>query len=155
MPLANRVRPRIGDVVEFQTGTGLAYAHFTHAHRQYGSLLRVFGEIHSVRPMDFAQVVAQPFQFEAFFPLGAACARKVVALVASEQVSPPCDFPIFRTGIQNATGAIQTWWLWDGETERRIGSLEPGMERYPIRGIINDTLLVERIASGWRAESVA
>jgi hypothetical protein len=26
------------------------------------------------------------------------------------------------------------------------------MERLPLRGIVNDTLLIERIQSGWRAE---
>lgn len=154
MPLVNRVRPQLGDVVEIQVKKGYAYAHFTHAHKQYGSLLRVFGEIHATRPAEFSHVVIQPVLFQTFFPLGAACSRKIVTLVANEAVCPPSDFPVFRAGVQNAAGTVDNWWLWDGETEKQIGKLKPGMEHYPIRGVINDTLLVERIDNGWRADRV-
>jgi hypothetical protein len=154
MPLMNRIRRRLGDVVEVEVKKGFAYAHFTHAHKQYGSLVRVFGEIHVTRPAEFSRVVVQPVLFQTFFPLSAACSRKIVSLVASEAVCPPSEFPVFRAGIQNSLGIVDNWWLWDGETEKQIGRLEPGVERFPIRGVINDTLLVERISSGWRSENV-
>jgi hypothetical protein len=154
MPLVNRVRPRIGDVVEIQTKKGLAYAQFTHSHKRYGALLRVFGEFFARRPNDFTRLVTQPSLFEAFFPLGSACAQNIVAIVANESIALPREFPMFRTGIENMKGVVECWWLWDGETEQRIGELKQGMERYPIRGVINDTLLIERIEDGWRAERI-
>ncbi len=35
MPAVNRVRPRLGDIIEVPTPSGFAYAHFTHKHEQY------------------------------------------------------------------------------------------------------------------------
>jgi hypothetical protein len=60
------------------------------------------------------------------------------------------SFPIFRAGVANQSGVVQVWWLWDGENEERIGKLSPKQMEYPIRGVINDTLLIERICSGWQ-----
>jgi hypothetical protein len=41
---SERVRPQLGDVIEIETSQGLAYAQYTHEHREpprYGSLLRI------------------------------------------------------------------------------------------------------------------
>ena len=50
-------RLKIGDIVEIKTGKGLAYAHYTHKHKQYGALLRVFRKFYGVRPSDFTELV--------------------------------------------------------------------------------------------------
>ncbi|WP_176536262.1 hypothetical protein [Rhizobium sp. L9] len=44
------------------------------------------------------------------------------------------------------------WWLWDGEKEWRIGQLSAEQHQLSIRGVWNDTLLVERIEFGWTPE---
>jgi hypothetical protein len=152
--LADRVRPRIGDVVEIVTDRGLAYAQYTHKHARYGAVLRVFGMFYSQRPSDFVSVVQECPQFTTCFPLGAACSRGIVKVVANEVVASPSTFPVFRTGVADLAGKTECWWLWDGEHEHRIGALKPGMEKLPIRGIMNDTMLIERLLSGWRAENV-
>ena len=155
MPLVNRSTPRVGDIIEIQTPTGLAYAQYTHRHSTYGALLRVFSSIFAARPSDFSAVVNQEPQFSTFFPLATACKRGIVRVVAAETIpSSSSEFPTFRAGLSNTHGKVETWWLWDGERETKIGTLAPGMERYPIRGVINDTLLVERIVQGWRHENV-
>jgi hypothetical protein len=155
MPLATRSIPRIGDVIEIPTLKGLAYAQYTHKHSIYGSLLRIFSSTFASRPHDFTSLVTQEPQFSTFFPLGTACKRGIFGVVASEQISSAlASFPTFRAGVANKQGKIDTWWLWDGEQETKIGTLTPSMMSYPIRGVINDTLLVERIVSGWRHENV-
>lgn len=145
--------PRIGDVIEIVTPTGLAYAHFTHKHKQYGSLLRVMRGLHPTRPSSFKTILEGEAQFSAFFPLGAACKREVVHIVGNEPLPEAAQaFPVFRAGVQNAQGIVEVWWLWDGSSEWKVGALQPGMEHYPIRGVWNDTLLIERICSGWSCE---
>lgn len=152
MPLKQRIRPRIGDVIEIPTPRGLAYANFTHKHEKYGALIRVLPGLHETRPSDFAALVAQLPQFMAFFPTGSACSRCVVQVVAHEDIPQHSrNFPTFRSSIRTSMRR-GPWWLWDGSSEWQVGHLEPGMEQWPIQGVWNDTLLVERIVSGWRHE---
>ena len=155
--MSGRVRPRIGDVIEIETPKGKAYAHYTHRHTRYGALLRVLPGITNVAPTDFARLVEQSPQFMTFFPLGAACARRLVRIVANEAVPDSAKaFPIFRSGARNlATGKVANWWLWDGEKEWKVGRLSPGMETMPLRGVWNDTMLIKRIVDGWRHEHEA
>jgi len=148
----SRARPLIGDIVEIPVGTKLAYAQFTHKHRQYGSLLRVLPGIRDARPTAFAELASGDHQFIAFFPLGAACNRKIVSVVAHESIPPHAQaFPVFRACVRTKDGR-GPYWLWDGVKEWKIGDLQPGMEKLPIRGVVNDTLLVQRILQGWRHE---
>jgi hypothetical protein len=143
------VRPQIGDAIEIETPRGLAYAHYTHEHREpprYGSLLRVLPGLHSEAPSEFAHLVTQEERFSVFFPLGAALQRKLVRIVAREAVPGAKQaFPIFRR--QQGQGA----WLWDGKKEWRARRRDRWTPR-AIAEVWNDTLLIERIASGWRPD---
>jgi hypothetical protein len=148
-----RKRPRIGDLIEISTPNGFAYAHFTHKHARYGALIRVVPGFYAARPSIFASLVQLRPQFMTFFPLGVACNRGIVSIVANETVPMhAAAFPTFRSGTPGLDGRVETWWLWDGTTEWRVGALTPAMRLLPIRGIWNDTLLIERISLGWRSE---
>ena len=155
MPLTTRVRPRIGDVIEIPTPKGFAYAQFTHKPARYGALLRVLPGVFPERPSDFAELVRQPPVFSTFFPLGAACNREIVRVVALEQIpSHTLALPVFRNWHRDQSGKrVGPWFLWDGEREWRVESLSQQQLRdYPPLGIWNDTLLIERILAGWRHE---
>jgi regulator of RNase E activity RraB len=52
-------------------------------------------------------------------------------------------------GSRDKSGRVLDWWLYDGNREWRIGQLSPGQERLSIAAIWNDTLLIDRIMSGW------
>ena len=148
-----RIRPRIGDVVEIPVAGGFAYAHYSHRHSRYGALLRVLKGIFDERPDDMSQIVDREYQFTTFFPLSAACREGIVTIVVNEDLPERAkEFPTFRARAVGLNGAKGPWWLWDGENEWQIGSLEAGMESLPIRGVWNDTLLVSRIESGWSHE---
>ena len=153
----SRTRPRVGDVVEIEVPGGLGYAQYTHAHAQYGALLRVLPGVHPARPKRLADLVAGPHRFQTFFPLHAACARGIVRVVGVFPIpASGVEFPLFRAGVVDpSTGKVgANWWLWDGEREWRVGALTARQLAMPIRGVVNDTLLVERIVSNWRAEEV-
>jgi hypothetical protein len=153
-----RKRPRIGDVIEFPTPRGLAYAHYTHRHTArpvYGPLLRVFSGFHERRPPSFGTVVRGPVQFTTFFPVGTACNRGDAFIVANEPIPANArDFPTFRSGIAGPDGRVAVWWLWDGEKSRRVGALTAEMCSLPIRGVWNRAMLMHRILSEWRPEDV-
>ena len=143
----------VGDIVEINTQNGLAYAHVTHEHKQYGSLLRVYNRTYSARPDPIAAAVSCDPSFSCFFPLKHAVRRKIVSVVGQADVPPAARyFPTFRTGVPDRSGKVRVWFLWDGSNEWRVGDLTPEQRRLPILGVINDTLLVERIESEWRPQ---
>lgn len=148
-------RVKIGDIVEIPTKKGLSYAQFTHKHVQYGALLRIFGEHHASRPIKFDAIVRSRPAFMIFFPLGAAVNRGILSVAANVAVPPHAQpFPTFRcAGLQDpVTGKVDAWWLWDGEKEWRVGELTKEQRSLSIRGVCNDTLLIERIDAGWTPE---
>jgi hypothetical protein len=146
-------RLKIGDIVEVPTGKGLAYVQFTHKHAKYGSLVRALEGFHSTRP-NVLDLVNRRTQFVTFLPLGVAVSRHIFEIVGNLPVPEPDQaFPIFRGGlIDPATKTVPVWWLWDGEREWRVGQLNREQWKYPIRGIWNDTLLIERLESGWTSD---
>lgn len=156
MVLVTRTRPQIGDVIEIPTPEGFGYAHFTHRHPTYGALLRVFPGVFESSRKTFGDLVQLEPQFSTFFPLGVACNRKVVRVVAHESISVTLrEFPTFRSSSKGKDGVWGAWWLWDGEKEWEVGPLMPGMDKLPPRGVVNVALLIERIVSRWRHEQWA
>lgn len=147
--------PKIGDVVEIATKSGFAYAQYTQKHKLYGALLRVFPGLYEFRPEYLSEITNLEPAFQCFFPLSAAVKGHIVSIVDNVPLpSGAKNFPIFRAGVvDSATGKVQTWWLWDGEKEWRVGHLSPEQRKLPIRGVWNDTLLIERIEEGWTPES--
>jgi len=147
-------RIHIGDIVEIPTAKGLRYAQFSHEHAQpprYGALIRVLPRFFQSRPGDFSELVRQPETFVTFFPLQAAVNRKIFAVVGNCPVPDFAKpFPLFRSGVVDpATRKVKVWWLWDGEKEWKVGDITLEQRKLPLRGIWNDTLLIERIESGW------
>lgn len=153
MALVTRSRPQVGDVIEIPTLQGLAYSQFTHKHPKYGALLRVMPGLFDFRPYKFDDIVLLEPQFSTFFPLGAACSRGILRVVANESICATLRvFPTFRTSVKGIDGTWGPWWLWDGDKEWKIGKLKPELATLPPLGIVNDTLLIERITAGWRHE---
>ncbi|KSV75938.1 hypothetical protein N185_15950 [Sinorhizobium sp. GW3] len=144
----------IGDLIEIEVPSGRAYALFTHSSKMYGALVRVFPGIHQNRPEDVFDLVHHEPLFSCFFPLSAAVKQGRVAVAGKFRVPDElAAFPVFRAGMVNpATGKVDNWWLWDGENETRIGHLTPEQRKLDIRGVWNDTLLIERIEKQWNPE---
>ena len=145
---------KIGDVIEFQTSGGYAYAQVTHHSERYGHLLRVFSKI-CASPQSACDVIAGEPAFKCFFPVSIALHRKLVRLVGNEPV-PEQDlkFPVFRSGLNEpGTNKVRQWWFWDGTKSWPVGRELTSEElKYPLKGIWNDTLIIERIENGYTAE---
>jgi len=153
------MKVKIGDIVEVQTSAGLAYALYAHRHSKppkYGAMIRVFQQIYASRPTDVAEVTTDRVRFTTFFPLQAAVDKHLVEIVGNVPVPEHLQtFPLFRVaGLANPqTKRVDNWWLWDGETEWRIGTLSQEQRKLQIRGVWNYTLLVEQIVHGWCPEN--
>jgi hypothetical protein len=148
-------RVQIGDIIEIPTAKGLAYAQYTHQHRTHGGLIRVFDALFDGRPDDFLKLVNGTVRFSTFFPVAAAIKRGVFNVVDHENVAPHNQlFPVFRNGVTDPkTKKVAVWWFWDGEREWKVGTIAPEQRKMPIVGVWNDTLLIERIESGWTPSS--
>ncbi|OFV80741.1 MAG: hypothetical protein A2Y78_15400 [Acidobacteria bacterium RBG_13_68_16] len=148
-PASQRTRPRIGDVIEIGTPKGLAYAQYTHKHDEqprYGALIRVLPGLYKTRPVSFNDLVKRKERFFVFFPLGAACKRGIVTIVANEVIpKSACPFPTFRSRATERP----SWELWDGHRYWCVYKLTPEQRSLPILAVWNDTLLIDRIVQGW------
>ncbi len=146
---------KIGDIIEIPTPSGLAYAQFTHLHPRYNALLRVFHGKFDSRPSDLSTLAKSGEKFATFFPLQAALNKGIFSVVANLPVPPAASaFPLFRTGIEDIqTRKVKVWWFWDGEKEWKVGDITPEQRKLPLRGIWNDTLLIERIDADWTPET--
>lgn len=150
-------RAKIGDIVEIKTAKGLAYALYSHRHSappKFGDLTRVFAGIHPSWPVPITSVTDDDILFTTFFPLGAAVNRDIVEIVGHMDVPDALKpFPVFRNGTPHPeTKRVGVWWLWDGSKQWRVDALTREQALYPILGVWNDTLLIERIEQGWRPE---
>ncbi len=145
-----RKRVKIGDIIEIETPNGFAYAYYTHKHPMFGALIKIIKGTFNEMPHNLAELLNDEYQFITFFPLGAATNREIVKIVGNQPLSQKSnEFPLFKAGIPNNKGKVENWWLWDGEKEWEVGKLKKEQENYPVREIINDTLLIERICNGW------
>jgi hypothetical protein len=155
MPLVNRKRPQTGDVVEIETPEGLAYAQYTYNYKDppvWGALIRLLPGLFESRPADFSELVREKERFFVFFPLGAACNRGIVTIVAHEEIPEWArGVPLMRAaGWRDESGRVLDWWLWDGKEDRHIDKVPKKYRDLSLRELWNDALLIERIASGWR-----
>jgi hypothetical protein len=146
---------KIGDVIEIPIRHGLAYAQFSHLHPRYNALLRVLPGKFKSRPSDMMELVGAKEMFVTFFPLQAALNQGIVHFVTNLPVPRVATaFPLFRTGVEDPkTGRVKDWWLWDGEKEWKVGHINAEQRKLPLRGIWNDTLLIERIETDWTPQS--
>jgi hypothetical protein len=152
------MRAKIGDIVEIQTGVGIAYALHSHRHTdspKFGSLIRVFDSLYEVRPQNLDHLAQTEVMFSTFFPLQAALKNGLVKVVGNVPVPDSlAALPIFRNGVPHPkTKKVDVWWLWDGTKEWRVGTLTPEERKYPLLGIWNYPLLVERIETHWKPEN--
>jgi hypothetical protein len=145
---------RVGDVFEIDTPRGLAYFQYTFKHPDFGQLIRVLDGVFTARPKDIADLVRKAERFFVFFPLSAAAHRKIVRWVATfELPSRLHGMPSMRRpGGRTPSGKVLNWRIFNpmDESERLVASLSEEERNLSLIAIWNDTLLCERICSGWK-----
>jgi hypothetical protein len=160
------VAVRFGDVIAIPTARGLALAQYTHKAKLYGALIRVLdgfwpdlsAAAGSAAAGSVAAAASAQTAFWTFFPVNAALKKGLVEKVGHAEIPEAARaFPLMRKRGQIAPGPggrVLDWWLWDGDKEWKIGALSPGQEELSLAEVVNDTLLIERIESGWRPRDI-
>ena len=144
-----------GDIVEIPFGKKFAYGQYIHDTDGYGEVLGVFNLKcdQNGRP-DTREILQSGDNFICLLPLKAIVRKKIFTILANSPILKQWEkFPVFRNGIINPeTGKVDTWWLWDGVTEWEVGKLKKKYYSFPLHEVINDTMLIERLCSGWKPE---
>lgn len=146
---------KIGDVFSIQTVKGKAYFQFTAKNKLMGQLILVLPGIYSSELVgeELQRLLKIDTNFYIFFHIASALKAGVIEKVGNYEIPEHSrSFPIFRSGVPDASGHVANWGLWDGEKSWFIGSLTPEQRKLPIRGAWNDTLLISRIEQGWLPE---
>ncbi|MEX2519897.1 MAG: hypothetical protein WD969_11255 [Paracoccaceae bacterium] len=143
-----------GDIVEIQTGGGLAYVLVTHLHSSYPPVVKALPGLFNMRPVDLCALAAKQAAFTAMIPLSSALSRLgVTAEVVDHAEIPTADqaFPTFRMPIRDKRGEIVYWWLWDGESLRYDVELDAAQSDLPLREVLSaERFLKQLIETGAR-----
>jgi hypothetical protein len=154
---------KLGDVIAISTARGKAYAQYCFHHRyldasraggSYGALIRILPGIFPEQPINLDSLVEAEHLYSIFFPLQAAVNRGIVTVVGNYRIPPFAQpLPLFRHGFGHPkTNKVAEWSVWDGDKLTKVGALTPQIKKLPLLSIWNDTLLRERIESGWLPE---
>lgn len=135
-----------GDLVEIDTGDGLAYVLVTHDHPSYPTVVRAVSKRHKSRPDDVALLAEAKARFTVIIPLAGALKKlgldsEVVAQVdlsKSESV-----FPTFRMPIRDKQGNIVYWWFWDGQGLSFAVETTEEQDSLPLREVTSSERFLE------------
>lgn len=152
-----KIKRVVGDLIEIPTSKGLAYVQHIFDHKippVYGSLIRVLQGFYKTTPSkeELQKIVALPHRFVGFCPVYHAIKAGIFKLIGNFPVPEFArKFPVFKAtqAPPKSDPKEVDWWLWDGEKEWKVGKLsEEDLDKYPYRGVFNDTALITSIETG-------
>lgn len=142
-----------GQVYGINTSKGVAYFQYHSRNKLMGPLIRVLKGEYTKRP-DVSLLVKDETRFWTFLPVDALLRAKTIESCGVFDLPVHAkDFPLFRAGLRDKEGKVSSWWFWDGEKEWQAGDLSEEQKKISIRSILNDTMLIKRIESGWLPEN--
>lgn len=145
-------RTKVGDLFEIKTARGLGYFQFVNKHAEFGQLVRALPGVHHERPADLTQLAAEKEAFFVFFPVAAAGSKGLVEKVGNFAIPIWAQgIPLMRRpGARGPGGKVLSWFIVNDRGEKLVKELDEGQRQLSLAVIWNDTLLAERIASGWK-----
>lgn len=119
----------------------LARGILTHRHQLMGDLVQIYCAGRTDEWHGTPDVTV-------FFPLGAAIRQGLVEKTGVIAVPPHlAEFPVFRSAHHDpATGAVGSWWCWDGAREWQYDGPSEDIAHLPYWEAVNDTALLELLA---------
>lgn len=139
-----------GDIFAIETPGGTAYLQYTLRDPTMGPLIRVLPGLHEQVP-DLGALAQRRESFWLFFPLGSAVRRRIVRRVATAAIPDRArSMPLMRSPGPIEDGRVVRWAIMNGgDIVRWVDRLDSEERDLSERSIWNDTLLVERLQSGW------
>lgn len=146
-------RIKIGDLFEIITPRGKAYLHYVHQSEDMGELIRVLPNLYEERPNNLQKIVDGDELFYVFFPLKFAFKNKIVDKVGNFD-SSKYDKPQFMKTEHVVQDDFLGWYIVNTDTWQRefVESLNENQKELSPWGIWNDTLLIEKLSSGWNLQ---
>lgn len=145
-------RTKCGDVFEIKTARGFGYFQLSNKHPEYGQLVRVLPGVYPERPADLERLVGEKEVFFIFFPATAAASKGLVEKVGDFAIPIWAQgIPLMRRpGARGPGGKVLSWFIVSDRGEKLVKELDENQRQLSLAVIWNDTLLAERIASGWK-----
>jgi hypothetical protein len=144
---------KLGDIFEVNTPKGKGYLHYFHRDNDGIDYIRVLQGLYYERPPDFSKIASNPERYVIGFPLSAAYRRKLVDLAG---FYPADDYkmPKFMRDPYLIRGEFLGWHIVNTETLHRafVKELSPEQKKLSPWGIVNDTLLIERLVNNWNLD---
>ena len=127
---------KVGDVYEVDTGSGLAYIHFTHNGGRMGEVVRVLPGLFSTRP-DISELARKPEMYFVHFTLEHSLKEKLVKFVSNEPIPESAkSFPIMRKqGGVDRSGKTLNWFIGDGS---KFSTLEEMRQALNVRELTKE-----------------
>lgn len=149
-----KITLELGDILELETIKGLAYiqcVEIPEDKKNEVELIKVYYNLHEVRPTDLFDISAGKFFFIRF-PLKSAKNKKIVKHIGNIILS--CDFSpplLFRTTNPFGEG----WQIINSKTWKRENVTNLTKEHLLLSpwGMMNDTLIKELLERKWTLES--
>lgn len=142
----------IGDIFGIDTPKGKAYFQYVYQDETIGELIRILPGLYKQKPNNFTDLVKQNELFFLYFPLKSAYKRKIVKLVGNYLLSNNFRKPkLMRAKNVDQNGKFINWHVIDTDTWKRehVTELTEEYKQLSPWGVWNDTLLIERLSTGW------
>lgn len=153
-----RTKLRLGDVIEFETANGFAYAQYVHKHTKaqaYGQLLRIIEGCFPIR-MQVEDVLRRDTLYVCFCRPQPELQSGTARIIGNVEVPKAArSLPLFKWAFRNIiTGKAIRWEIWDGKTRkgRPVAKLSELEKSYPLLEIVTLDTVITRIESNWKPE---
>jgi hypothetical protein len=144
----------IGDIFAIDTPKGVGAFQYVGFDERLGELIGVFGFTASDEVSAERETRQSEFTFYTFFPLAAALRKRLVRKIGDRPGTSAHSPPMRAPGrIDVANKRILDWFVYENGTVLHVSDLSPEQRRFSPRGIMNDTLLIHRIMTGWLPEN--
>ena len=153
-----KTKAAIGDILEINTGSGLAYIQYTHQHPDMGALVRILPGLYPSRPGDFVELAQQRELYFTFYPLRYALPKRETQVVSHQPVPEWAkSYPMMR----HSNGGSSGWMILPADTPLTLEDLEkapkyplltPELAKLSILEICPHLALVQQLAQGWTPE---
>ena len=147
-------RIKLGDIFEIKTSKGLVYIQYVHKNNLNLEMIKVYDGIFNQGPENLEYLKVGKERFFVHFPLLAAYKQGIVEFVCNQGIG---DFkmPQYMRTPHKIRDEFLGWHIVNTESMQRslVTSLSEDQRKLSPWGVWNDTLLKERLESGWSLEN--
>jgi hypothetical protein len=145
----------LGDIFELDTAKGRAYFQCVKIDKLKWDTLKVFNKLYDERPLSTESIIKVGDHYFIGFALSAAFKRKLVVKIGNIPLSNDFELPQYRRIKHIVREEVLGWFIVDITTWKRqfVEVLSLEQKKLSPWGVWNDTLLKEKLESGWNLES--